>query len=493
MHAVVLPWPRMQIAMRAPPPGRARCRAFLASMVFAALCLATGCEREPAGDAPRAASLPALPVMSAQRLAPVDAAVAALVRERAALAEARPNDPAALTSFAYALHANGLEADAVMVYRRLEVAQPKEGRWSLMAARALRSLGRMDEAMTSMQRAADLGFADGVPHAYLGFWLLERGDVDASRAAFDRAMQSPQSVINATIGRAQVALTEGETQEAMRLLGLARTVAPNERYARYLLGLCLREIGDISGAQIELAVGAGSQINWAQQDPTLSEVRSHWVGYRRDYNFGTSLLNAGQLDRAAGVFDDLHRRHPDDVPVMTALASVMVNQGRSGEAIDLLVRGITRTGDHYAMHQTLGLAFERSGQLERALEHSQRATELHPGMVQTQTQYARQLAAADRVEEAEAVYRTAIQTNPAHSAAAIALAELLIGLDRRPEAVQILTTSAQLNPGDAEPVVALAHLALEGGQRDRTRQLLELALRIDPEHAAARQMLGRLR
>ena len=490
-----LPWPRMQTVTRMQSSGRARCRALLVSAVLGALCFGLpGCERREAQDeSVHAQTLSALPVLSADRLGLMDAAVAALVRERAALAEARPNDPGVLANFAYALHANGSDADALKVYQRLEAIEVREGRWSLMAARALRSLGRMDEAVASMERAADLGFAGGLPHAYLGFWLLERGDVEASRAAFDQAMRSPQPVINATIGRAQVAIAEGNTQEAMRLLGIARSAAPNERYARYLLGLCLREIGDIDGARIELAVGAGSQVNWSQQDPTLSVVHGHWVGYRRDYNFGSSLLGAGQLDRAATVFEDLHRRHPDDVPVMTALGSVMINQGRSDEAIELLVGGIARAGDHYAIHQTLGLAFERSGHLERALEHSGRAADLHPGMVQTQTQHARQLAAAGRAEEAEVVYRKAIQTNPAHSAASLALAEFLLGHGRREEAVQTLTTSAQLNPGDAEPVVALAHLALEGGQRDRTRQLLELALRINPEHAAARQMLSRLR
>ncbi len=91
------------------------------------------------------------------------------------------------------------------------------------------------------------------------------------------------------------------------------------------------------------------------------------------------LGEAGQIDRAAEIYEELLRENPRNFFVLDELASYRLKQGRAADAVALL-QELVQTGPQRGRSNfELGLALRAAGRLDEALDALERAVELTGG------------------------------------------------------------------------------------------------------------------
>lgn len=463
----------------------------VAGVALGGLLCSAGCR--PSGPGPSASSSAIPAVAPLPDLASVDPIAVEMIRREHAAAGGAPRSAAQRGRLAMALHANGLSDAAVSEYRAAEALDPADHRWPHHMGRALRSLGHIDPAIDAMKRAAAVSPRPAIALAYAGLWNLERGDLGAARRALERAATTEPTLVPAHLGLAQLAIAEGRPADALPAIEQARRLAPGDRYARYLNGLVLRDAGRMDDARIELAVGAGSTLDWSRVDPLLAEVQALWVGYRAEYAKAQAMMAAGQIPQAQSVLRGMLARAPGDVPAATLLAGTHVTAGRPDDAIQVLTVALRETGEQFALQMGLASAHAAAGRPEVALRHAEKAVELNPTLAAGHRQRARLLALTGRTGDAIDAARCAAALDPSQPDGDLLLVELLIGAGERAEATRILEQAILRLPGRIEPCLRLAAIRAEEGQPAAARALLEHVLRIDPANRAAQQGLAALR
>ncbi len=130
--------------------------------------------------------------------------------------------------------------------------------------------------------------------------------------------------------------------------------------------------------------------------------------------------------------------------------------------------------------------------MEQALKDLAKACQLDPDNEAYWGFRAGLLAEDGKADQAEAVYRTAIQKNPKNGRLRLALAEMLYRADRKDEALAELNEALSESPDDAAVYVALARHWQREKDVAKAREALAKALEIEPTNADAYMNMMRL-
>ena len=169
------------------------------------------------------------------------------------------------------------------------------------------------------------------------------------------------------------------------------------------------------------------------------------------YNLGTSLLDAGQLD----------------------------------DAVTHLTAALARNPDYGPAHANLGKTLMKQGKLDEAAAHLRRAMELSPDYAPAHYNYATILLHQSKLDDAIAEFRQAVRLKPGYGEAEGNLGVALMTQGHAAEGIAHLTESVRLQPTDPSLHFNLA-LAF-ASQHQTTNAIAEYReiLRLNPDHAAA--------
>jgi len=194
---------------------------------------------------------------------------------------------------------------------------PDEPRTRLIKAKALRALGRQDDAAAALTQLA----------AQFPLWaapVLERGRLLAA---------------------------QGKAEDAVACLRRAVALDPERASAWTALGNLLELTGDHAGAQ-----AAHSQsLTAALKNPQLLEA--------------AALLNEGKLAPAESLLRDYLKRSPNDVAAIRMLAELGTRLSRYEDAEHLLSRALELTPDFAPARYNLALVLHRRNRSAEALAH----------------------------------------------------------------------------------------------------------------------------
>ena len=186
---------------------------------------------------------------------------------------------------------------------------------------------------------------------------------------------------------------------------------------------------------------------------------------------------------------------PDSPFALSGLASLLVPQGRIGEADALLRRAYAVDPDDLWVLNNLAVVCVAQGRLDEAAGLATRLAELDPSAA-SHLQLAKILHASGRLAEAESHYRAAIAKDPENEGARVLLAGILDGQGKHEEADAQRVAAIEhhqralargLAPGRAE--VRIGEIELERGRPADARGHFEAALRLDPADTAAQRGL----
>jgi Flp pilus assembly protein TadD len=234
---------------------------------------------------------------------------------------------------------------------------------------------------------------------------------------------------------------------------------PNDLQTRRLLGrIYLRSLNDPSGGgQSEYADRAIEQYREVYRlDPTDTES-ALWLA--RLYR----LRNSN--DQAEEVLHGLLKTDPENEPAVEQLTQLLLDEGKSGEAVSLL-EGMTNRAPSPTLLDLLGDAYTQTHDLAKAEAAYRKAVELDPSELSHDRGLAQTLLAEEKYADALAVYQKLADLMPDDSDTYLRLAQIYRELHQLDRAEEYLLKARQYNPGSLEVMYNEAMLYEAQGRYD---------------------------
>lgn len=208
---------------------------------------------------------------------------------------------------------------------------------------------------------------------------------------------------------------------------------------RLLARIYVQTLGDINGGDVQQAnVGKAVAEFQAILKVVPDDVTSTlWLA--RLYRFQNKQAEAEKMLR------DLLHRDPDEGQALEQLSQILIDEGRTQEAIDLLKQAAVDSSSP-DIYDLLGDAYAQS------------------------KDYA----------DAESAYRNAIEQDPDDPGHRHGLADALVAESKYPEAVVQYKKLTELEPGTADNYLRLTELYRHLGQFDNAQASLEQAKQLEP-------------
>jgi tetratricopeptide (TPR) repeat protein len=411
-----------------------------------ALVLATACSGEVAPPPPVIADLDG-----------VEPQLVALIRERAAAVEAAPRDARARAMLGLVYEANSLWSPAARSFESAFELEPDEPLWALHAAHNRQREGDAAGALAYLREHGER-FAGSAPLQHgLGELLLLAGDPSAAELAFDRAVAAAPECAEGYAGRGEARLEQRDGAGARADLERALAIDPDYQSARYLLGRALRELGQHSAAERELALGAGG-VKRPLPDALADDATRFAVSRVERLEYAAASLEQGKPRQALLASNAVLEDFPADEQALTCRAKALIQLERWQPALEA-------TDQALAHHPQSFHAW-----LDRAI------AALHLG----------------RTVDARAALERARELKPQSFYVPLYFSSYHLATGDAPAALASAEEACELAPGRAEVHVALGRCLLATGAVDRARAALEQALELAPGNAAARSELERL-
>ena len=281
----------------------------------------------------------------------------------------------------------------------------------------------------------------------------------------------------------------GQLQDAERLYRAILEVQPGHPDANHKLG--------VLAVQVKQPVGGLLHFKAAlEADPSQGQ---YWLSYI------DALIQTGRTDAARQVLaqgrqrglqgdevDALAERLTNDIPDPDEITMlpVLFNEGRYAEA-EILARSMT---ERFPLNgfgwKALGAVFMQMGQSKASLLPLQNAAALLPGDAEAYYNLGNALQDLQRLDDAVASYRRALEINPDYAEAHSNLGVAQHALGQTDDAVTSYRRALEIMPHYAEAHSNLGNVLRDLGQLDEAVASCRRALEIRPDYAEAHINLG---
>ncbi len=442
---------------------------------------------------------------------------------------------------------------AIPYYERAIARDPKNPKLLLDLARCYLVRGRLAEAGTCAEKAAELA-PSAEPFLLLGEidWTVAGGEALLSKRVADKPVQltdnqhsklstvvddgrkalaiDPKSVA-AHLIFARAAMLLGRTDEALRYSERAVELAPESKPARVLLARLLKIAGKYREA-LEQCRYATDELKMTS--PALLRLRAWFckrlaadlaeregeqaADVRKLYDEAIMLLSRvieqggenlavrvhlasccffrGDYERALAeasrVTQHYERSDLVNVDAHRVRGYALVKLGRYEEAIVDLRRVASKSRDDAEVHHWLGVALLRAGQSKLALDAFLRAAELEPRAMGTHAEIAKMRVEEGDLNAAVRQYRKGIAAQPADPEARQMLVRFSLEHALDGVAERELREVFRLRPKSVPAARELAVFHLRRGDTERALQLASYALRLGPKNAESVHLVARV-
>jgi tetratricopeptide (TPR) repeat protein len=318
------------------------------------------------------------------------------VEHLAAAVRLNPSDDLARQALADVFVLARRPADAERVLLAAIDAIPDAGGAHYQLALVLQSAGRNADAIRELERAAEFSPVVGQDHLYdtLGVLYTSDANMDGALAAYRKRVLANPNNSDAHRKLAQIYLELGRHEEASAEFTAALLLDPMNAEA-------------FAGrAQIRLRLGDYTDaVKWAQAALMLNPAHA-----AARYTLGTSLMRLGRADEGAAALEEFRRLQAAsqaaaslewELKLLRLSAQARIDDGHFGEAAVLLQQVAARQPDVAANHVNLGLALERAGRYEAAVDAYRKAVALNAD-ASVHGRLAAAYAALGRAQESQA-------------------------------------------------------------------------------------------
>jgi len=245
---------------------------------------------------------------------------------------------------------------------------------------------------------------------------------------------------------------------------------PDNVQSRRLLGrIYLRSLGDVNAGNaqsetVSRAIEQYREINRLDPSDTESAL---WLA--RLYR----LKN--EHDKAEQVLRSILRTDPENEPAVEQLTQLLMDEGKSPEAVTLL-EGITARSPSPVLLDLLGDAHTQAHELPKAEEAYRKAAELDPSELSHQRGLGQTLLAEEKYAEALKVYQKLSDVMPDDSDVYLRIAQIYRELHQLDKAEENLVKARQYAPGSLEVMYNEAMLYQAQGRYEDAIRVLSNAV-----------------
>jgi tetratricopeptide (TPR) repeat protein len=230
--------------------------------------------------------------------------------------------------------------------------------------------GNINAAARDFGRAVELNPDNARAHAGMGYITLAQGRLTASIEHFNRAIELDPKSYEAYTGRA--AAHEANSQIDLSIEDMLRGLA------------LLPDDEDKAAAYIQLGSVCAALGDWKRAALAWSEALKLEPTGKLHADRGSVYMKIGAYDQAAADFRAAALLDPDNAVAHANLAWVLVYHlgANYEEALRHAQRAVELAPDA-GRHDTLALAYHKTGQLQKALEQYGMAVQLNPLQVES--------------------------------------------------------------------------------------------------------------
>ncbi len=332
-----------------------------------------------------ACSKPRLDPVLASGTNTLDAEVLQLIESKVAAVRAAPSDAQAHADLALVYEANELFDASAQSYAQALVLDPSRTIWLFHRALDLRGSGKREAALELLREVAGRMPDSPAVQQRLGQWLLDTGDADGARAAFERALALRPEQPGFLTGLAYVELAREHWREALALARRALKGAPRYRPARFAEGQALQGLGRSEDAKAPLAAGVDAKVLW-YPDELSHDFEAYRIGTVALSSQASSSLQEGDFARALELYDTLVRRKPEDPDLLRSLGGCLTEVGQLERAQEVLDKALALAPQSYAVHLERSNLLMRQNRIADARLEAERAVELGGSLGRTHHQ-----------------------------------------------------------------------------------------------------------
>lgn len=339
------------------------------------------------------------------------------------------------------LNANNLDEAA----RLVSVALSRDGESFesiLLDSRIKLAAGKVDQAVSRLERLTTLYERSPIAHFYLGNAYLAQNDSTKALAQFNEAVKIMPEFDDAILQQAQLNIRRGEPAAAITALNELVQRRPNLAPAHFLLGAAQVSRGDLNQALATYG-------RLAQLMPTNAQV---------PILSGIVLRQQGKRTEARKAFQDAQRLAP-----------------KALQPLELLVN--------------LDLA---ETNYPAALQRIQSQIDANPSVPMLQALLAKVYVAQDKFTNAEQALIKAKQLDPDFLPAYQLLAQVYVKADKHPQALQELQQVLQANPTNGPALLQTALIYDQEKNYTAARDAYEKLLAVAPRASVALNNLAYL-
>ncbi len=244
----------------------------------------------------------------------------------------------------------GRIADSAARAKAMTEQFPQHGfGWKVLGL-ALKQMGRNEEALVPMQRAATLSPKEADVHSNLGVALHDAGRLQEAEASYRRALKIKPDYADAHCNMGTLLQDMGRLTEAETSHRRAIRLAPDLVDAHYNLGNTFRAQGRLEDA--------------VQSYRRALEMRPAYI--HACCNLGIVLQDQGKLEEAEAMLRRTLELKPDHVEAYSNLGNTLKEQGRLMEAEACYRRALELNPELAEVHNNLGILLQDMGNLDEA-------------------------------------------------------------------------------------------------------------------------------
>jgi len=284
------------------------------------------------------------------------------------LLQKRPDDPLVHLAVSNLLAAQSNFSGALEEMKKALALDP--GRWELYLQLALlqTTSNQPDAAESSLIKVTELNPAAPQARVLLGNYYQSRGRVGDAEQQFRKAMEIDSRNPEPRAALARLYLAEGKRTEAEDLLQRTKRDFPDNSAGYCLLGDFYFTTGDLDRAIAEYAA-------LYREHPAETKVKRNYIQL---------LIQKKRFDEARALNDELLKANPNDNDALVYRSQMQISGGNLNDAITTLQTVIKNDPSNSEAHYTLGVAFDKSGALDRAETEWREAAHLRPDLVDAQ-------------------------------------------------------------------------------------------------------------
>ena len=205
-----------------------------------------------------------------------------------------------------------------------------------------------------------------------------------------------------------------------------------------------------------------------------------------------SAHQAGDLQQAEKIYRQLKQAEPENGRVSFLLGTVLLQQDRFAESIELLESLSQLSSPGPDVHNNLGLAYRGLKQWEAAAGSFQNAVKADPNYPQAYFNFGELLEQAERFADAANCYQGAWELNPKDLQSAHALARVLGNQLLWSEAIDVYRKILELQPDHLESQLQLAYVLARAEKISEAIEVYQGVLQNQPDFLEVHGGLGYL-